>query len=160
MFYSLYALSESPVLLEVASRSVVVLCYAEWEGFYNECVEYFIEFLKENSLLSRVELIESVLEILDADFERFEKNFVKSKFNLNFSKLEINFSIIGLEIVRLKIYRNRINKDLVLWRHKIAHGDAPDLSLLDARSHVHFTSNLLLEISDIFQQKMQDLLHI
>ena len=34
-------------LLGIACKAVVVLAYANWEGFYNECVRTYLNFLRE-----------------------------------------------------------------------------------------------------------------
>ena len=40
--------SASPVdPLSVSSKAVVVLIYANWEGFYNECVRIYLDFLED-----------------------------------------------------------------------------------------------------------------
>src|SRR5208282_6399087 len=31
----------------VSSKAAVVLTYANWEGFYNECLQTYMEFLRE-----------------------------------------------------------------------------------------------------------------
>ena len=31
----------------INSKATIVLCYAAWEGFYNDCVEVYFQFLRE-----------------------------------------------------------------------------------------------------------------
>ena len=39
--------------LGIGSKAVVVLTYAHWEGFYNDCVKSYVDFLRENGGLMR-----------------------------------------------------------------------------------------------------------
>lgn len=52
--------------------------------------------------------------------------------------------------------RNRLDKELVGWRHAVAHGDSPDLTEFDVQDHIEFTSSLLMLIADQFQFAMLD----
>jgi len=51
-------------------------------------------------------------------------------------------------------FRIRLDKEVVGWRHGVAHGDPPDLSALDIVDHVEFTANLLIVLADRFQYAM------
>ena len=36
--------------MSVASKAVVVLTYANWEGFHNECIRIYLDFLAEKGM--------------------------------------------------------------------------------------------------------------
>ena len=71
----------------VASKAVVVLAYANWEGFYNECVRAYLRFLAEKGGKVRDQDWMLLLGALHADFESLRdrnhsaasrQNFVKN----------------------------------------------------------------------------------
>lgn len=165
--------------LAIGSKSVVVLTYAIWEGFYNDCVSCYIDFLRDanlkvsdvrwellagtmsgdfNSLRdkhhsddARQKFVERLRERLSCGFDKFDRSIVMSRSNLDFEKLSANFGLLGFDISPFLRQRLRIDKELVGWRHGVAHGDPPDLSRVDAAGHIEFTSQLLLAIADCFQ---------
>jgi hypothetical protein len=55
--------------IEPVAKAVVVLAYANWEGFYNECIRSHIRFLQEHG--KKIREINWLLLIgaLTADFE-------------------------------------------------------------------------------------------
>ena len=168
----------------VGSKAVVVLTYAHWEGFYNDCVRSYVEFLKANggrmrdadwmmlagafvgnfqSLLdrrhshqARREFIEQMQTQIDCGYDAFSEEVVLARSNLDFNKLRDNYQILNFDISEIEGYRLRLNLELVLWRHQVAHGDQPDLSRLDIANHVDLTSTLLLIVADHFQRAMLD----
>lgn len=71
--------------------------------------------------------------------------------NLDFSKLSSNFLVLALDIAPFQVSRLRIDKELVGWRHGVAHSNPPDLTAVDVTSHISFASELLLTVSDSFQ---------
>lgn len=165
--------------LAIGSKSVVVLSYAAWEGFYNECVRIYLDFLehggvkvtdanwllltgamsadfkslrdRHHSDMAKREFIERLKERLICGFDVFDRSVVMARSSLDFSKLSSNFLLLALEIAPLQINRIRIDKELVGWRHGVAHGDPPDLNAVDVTSHINFASDLLLTVADSFQ---------
>lgn len=165
--------------LGVASKSVIVLSYAAWEGFYNDCTKTYLDFLsakglkvsdagwllligamssdfvrlrdRHHSPAARREFIESLKERLICDFSGFDRSVVMARSNLDFAKLSENFTLLDLDIQPFQPKRIRLDKELVGWRHGVAHGDPPDLSAISVDDHISFTSNLLLSIADTFQ---------
>lgn len=170
--------------LGIASKTVVVLAYASWEGFYNECVQWYLKFLVENggkvrdrdwmllvsalnaefesmkdrnhSLESRRDFVEALQEKLDCGFDAVEGLVVEARSNLDFKRLSENYSMLSFDVGPMQSVRNRLDKELVKWRHAVAHGDSPDLTKLDAHDHINFTSSMLLKIADQFQEAMLD----
>lgn len=163
----------------IFSKAIVVLSYACWEGFYNECVEIYIDFLenfdikirdaswllltgaltasfkslrdRNHSNEAQVDFVSKLKDHLECRFSEFDRTLVMSRSNLDFKKLDNNLQIMNISISAFQSSRLRIDKELVGWRHGVAHGGAPDLSAVDATEHVKFTANLLLLISDTFQ---------
>ncbi len=166
----------------VSSKAAVVLTYANWEGFYNECVQTYIEFLKEqgrkvretdwmllvgafhrdfdalrdknHSAEARREFVGSLKARLECGFTEFDPTTIAAKSNLDFKRLSYNYSLMNLDLANLQRFRLRLDKELVKWRHQVAHGDSPDLSGMDIVDHVNFTADLLIVIADNFQYAM------
>lgn len=164
------------------SQAVVVLCYAHWEGFYNDSVEVYLNYLKSsgktindlhwnmllglvtnefqrlvdrnNSLEAQCDLVDALEVAIKSDLKPFDSNVVRAKSNLDFKKIKGNFRILGIDASPLQRVRLRLDREIVGWRHLVAHGTSPDLSKLDVVDHVQFTSSLLLMMSDIFQQEI------
>lgn len=166
----------------VASKAVVVLAYANWEGFYNECVRAYIRFLTENggkirdkdwmllvsalhmdfermrdrnySPSARHDFVKDLETRIDCGFDKIESKTVEARSNLNFSRLSENYNLLGFDLSSMQVIRNRLDKELVGWRHAVAHGDSPDLTALDVGKHIDFASQLLTLIADHFQYAM------
>lgn len=165
--------------LAIGSKSVVVLSYAAWEGFYNDCVRIYLDFLesrgvkvaeaswlllagamsadfkslrdRHHSDVAKREFLEQLKDRLICDFVGFDRSVVMARSNLNFAKLSSNFALLALEVTPFQELRLRIDKELVGWRHAVAHGDPPDLTAVDVTSHTKFVSELLLTVAGSFQ---------
>lgn len=165
--------------LAIGSKSVVVLSYAAWEGFYNECARIYLDFLafrnvrvteaswlllagalseefqslrdRHHSGAAKREFVAKLRQQLACNFSTFDRSVVMARSNLDFSKLSSNFLLFNMEIAPFQRSRLRIDKELVGWRHGVAHGDPPDLTTVDVTSHISFASELLLTVSDSFQ---------
>jgi hypothetical protein len=166
----------------VASKAVVVLAYANWEGFYNECVRSYLKFLVEkggkvrdndwlllvgalnadfesmrdrnHSLESRRTFVQNLQTQIDCGFDAIDRKVVEARSNLNFSRLSENYGLLNFDLSTMQSVRNRLDKELVGWRHAVAHGDAPDLTAMDVEAHINFASSLLILVSDRFQFAM------
>ncbi len=166
----------------VHSKALIVLSYAHWEGFYNECVQYFVAALKKSnkkvgdvswallvgllkpgfqrlrdrnhSSEAESQFVNDLRSVIDRDFTEFDINVISSRSNLDFKKLRQNFEILGFDLGPFQRYRIRIDKELVGWRHSVAHGDEPDLLSVDLRHHIKLVQDLLLLLSDVFQQNI------
>ena len=127
--------------LEVRSRALVVLSYAVWEGFYNECVGIYCGFLAEqgknvadvswnmlvgalsadfNALQARNhsdaakrEFVEGLKVRISSGFDAFDQSVLRARSSLDFKKLRNNFGILEFEIEPIQVYRNKIDKELV-----------------------------------------------
>lgn len=165
--------------LAIGSKAAVVLAYANWEGFYNDCVSAYLDFLVEcdlkivetgwmmlvgalaadfeslrsrnSSTESKISFVEKMHSRMDCKFDVFDRSVVMARSNLNFAKINSNFSILGFDASPLLPFRLRIDKEVVGWRHGVAHGSAPDLNSLNIAAHLDFVGGLLLAISDTFQ---------
>jgi len=170
--------------LGVQSKAVVVLSYASWEGFYNECVATYHKFLlqcglkvkdagwlmlvgalsgefeslrqRNHSAEAKKSFVENLQSSLACDFTNFDSNVIKARSNLDFDRISENFSILGFPLTSIQRFRNKIDKELVGWRHGVAHGDSPDLTEVDVSKHIDFVANMLALISDHFQAAMLD----
>ena len=163
----------------VQSKANIVLSYAHWEGFYNECASYYVKALqlegkrlrdvqwsmalglltpdfnrvkdKNHSRAAQLDFVNRLSGIREEGFNSFDPAVIASSSNLNFEKLCCNFRVLGFDTKPFQIYRLRIDKELVGWRHSIAHGNDPDLTTANLNSHVTFAQELLLLMADIFQ---------
>ena len=166
--------------LGVGSKALVVLTYAAWEGFYNDCVETYCRFLvdigkkvkdagwnmlvgslsrefeslraRNHSPVAQREFVESLKTRLSSDFADFDKSVVKARSNLDFKKLDQNFRILAFDISPILRHQNRIDKELVGWRHSVAHGDSPTLVVIDATRHISLVEEVMALIADTFQE--------
>ena len=169
-------------LYGIGSKAVVVLAYANWEGFYNECVRTYLRFLIENggkirdqdwmllvsafnadfermrdrnhSLESRQAFVQNLQARLDCGYDAIDGKVVEARSNLDFRRLSQNYGILNFDLSTMHTVRNRLDKELVGWRHAVAHGDSPDLTTMDVDAHIDFASSLLILISDRFQCAM------
>lgn len=163
----------------ITSKAVVVLAYAHWEGFYNSCVQAYIQFLRaknasvsnldwmlvvgiisddlkrlrdrNHSADSRADFVGALQDKLAAQFSVFDMSVVEARSNLNFERLSGNYRVLHFDISGFTKWRNQIDKELVGWRHAVAHGSSPNLSAMDISDHVDFTNSLLLALADQFQ---------
>lgn len=166
--------------LAIRSKAAIVLTYANWEGFYNQCVDIYLNFLthkriaianaswllltgalsadfealraRNHSLEAKREFVTNLEARLVCGFEQFDRAVVMSRSNLDFGKLRENLTLLNLDYSSLQRSRIRLDKEVVGWRHAVAHGDPPDLSSIDISDHVDFTAQLLLTVSDLFQE--------
>lgn len=169
-------------LSTVHSKATVVLCYAVWEGFYNECVSEYFSFLKDkggkvkrsdwmlllgaisasleslrnrnHSDLARFDFVRDLKMGIESGFDNVDPKCVRARSNLNFDRMKLNYNILKFDLKPLQKYRIRLDKELVGWRNAVAHGEEPDLSGLDVAEHVDFTSELLIVVADAFQEGM------
>lgn len=168
--------------LGVQSKAVVVLSYASWEGFHNDCVMTYHKFLSEQrvkvvdagwfmlvgalssdfeSLRSRNhsrdakrDFVEMLKERLKCEFDQFDVSTIQARLNLNFERLSSNYTVLGFDLGVFQKYRLRIDKEVVGWRHGVAHGNAPNLDRLDVANHIELIADLLALIADHFQEGM------
>ncbi len=166
----------------INSRAVIVLAYACWEGFYNECVWTYLTFLKERGgrvrdtdwmlLLgvlrkdfeslkdkylsddARHEFIFNLKKRLECGFDEIDIGIVLARSNLNFSRLSWNFRVFNMDLKPLQRFRIRMDNELVRWRHEVAHGNPPDLTAHSISDHVDFAAKLLITLADGFQEAM------
>lgn len=163
----------------VNSKAAVVLAYANWEGFYNECVHEYVRFLEErggkiretdwmllvgafdpdfeslrarnHSSDAKRDFVANLKQRLECGFASFDKSTVQARSNLDFQRLSQNFHILNFDISAFQKVRNRLDREVVGWRHSVAHGDSPDLSALDIANHMNFAAELLIIVADSFQ---------
>jgi hypothetical protein len=168
----------------VNPKAVAVLTYANWEGFYNECVREYVRFLidggkkvcdvdwmllvgtinsdfealraKNHSVDAKHQFVAHLRERLECGFDSFDCTSIEARSNLDFKRLSQNYRVLSFDLTPVQRFRIRLDKELVAWRHSVAHGDSPDLSNLDIASHVDFVADLLVVIADTFQQAIVD----
>ena len=166
----------------VGSRAAVVLCYAAWEGFYIECISNYMSFMKilrgkvrdTNWMLlleamgadldslrdrhhsddARFDFVKRLATLVDCTFDELEEKYLGRRSIVNFERVRYGYTIFEFDLLSLQRHRLRLDKELVAWRNSVAHGVAPDLSMIDISRHVNFTRELLITVSDDFQKGM------
>jgi hypothetical protein len=178
----LFAMATGSDPLGIQSKAVVVLSYASWEGFYNDCVTTYRHFLSDqrvkvvdagwfmlvgalssdfeslrarnHSRDAKRDFVEKLKERLECQFDQFDISTIQARSNLDFGKLSSNYALLGFDVGILERYRVRINKEVVGWRHGVSHGNAPNLNGLDVSNHVDFVGEFLALVADQFQKAM------
>jgi hypothetical protein len=168
--------------LSINSRAVIVLSYATWEGFYNECVWTYLSFLKERGgkvrdtdwmlLLgalrkdfeslrdrnlsddARHEFVGNLKDRIECGFDEIDISIVLARSNLNFYRLAWNFKVLDFDLAPMQPFRIKMDNELVRWRHEVAHGNPPDLTAHSISGHVDFAAKLLITLADGFQEAM------
>lgn len=166
----------------VSSKATVVLCYAVWEGFYKECIDIYVSYLRSrggkvretdwmlllgvigrdlaslkdrnHSETARFDFVRALRGQIESEFDQIDSSQLKTQTNLNFQQLSYGYAILNFDLLALQKFRIRLDRELVGWRNSVAHGDTPDLSKLDISKHVDFTRELLLVVADHFQDGM------
>jgi hypothetical protein len=164
---------------ETTSRSIVVLSYAHWEGYCSKCAGIYIDFLEEkkvsysalppgmflgamssaldsyrdkaDNLSSRKNLVEAFQKVNGSVIERFDRRVILPRSNLNFPRLEFIHKIIGAELEPFQRHRLKIDKELVAWRHLVAHGEMFVLDESKADSHTKLCEELMFLTKDAFE---------
>jgi RiboL-PSP-HEPN len=103
---------------------------------------------------ARQEFVSNLKTRLECGFEAIDGNIVEARSNLNFARLSWNLGLLNFDLTPLQRFRMRMDRELVQWRHSVAHGDPPDLTALDINDHVEFAAGLLLVLADGFQEAM------
>ena len=180
----MFAATEVADRLELRSKAVIVLSYAVWEGFYNECVEIYCRFFQDEGLTvsdagwnmlvgalssnferlrsrnhshaARLDFVEDLQTRISECFSNFDVAVIEARSNLDFDKLRDNYRVLQFDISSMQPFRNRIKLELVGWRHAVAHGDSPNLVALDVERHLSLVQTIMLLVADTFQSAMLD----
>ncbi|SDW17482.1 hypothetical protein SAMN05444358_101126 [Ruegeria halocynthiae] len=161
------------------SRAIVVLSYAHWEGYCASCAGTFIDYLEAkkvpysllppdmmlgavshaldsyrdtaDNLVSRRKLLKLQQQAYTGHIERYDRRVILPRSNLNFDRLRFIHEIIGAEIQPFQKYRLKIDKELVAWRHLVAHGEMFALENLLAADHTKLCEELMFLTKDTFE---------
>lgn len=170
--------------LGVQSKALVVLSYAAWEGFFNECVDAYCEFLlsrgmkvadvgwnlmvgvleaqfeslrgRNHSPAAKRDFTIGLKDAMGCDFTEFDRKPLKARSNLNWDRLAESFLLMDFDVTPLLRHKNRLEVEIVGWRHGVAHGSAPNLGQLDASDHVRLVGEVMVLVADAFQAAMLD----
>ena len=166
----------------IRSKALIVLSYAVWERFYNECVDIYCDFLisrdkvvsevswrmligvlkgefdslhdRGSSLEARKGFVENIRDKQASKFGDFHRQVIMARSNLNWDKLSYNFAILDFDLKPLEKHRIRLDKEVVGWRHSVAHGSEPELGKVDAVEHTALVAEIMLLVADTFQAGM------
>ncbi|MHB2266693.1 MAE_28990/MAE_18760 family HEPN-like nuclease [Aliihoeflea sp. PC F10.4] len=178
---SLYV-NSAEALEQVAAQSLIVMCYAHWEGFFNFCVDLYVqainragkEIVQLNPALLACEIEPHLMSLKDRnfridarpDFARkvFSINgckeitkgtsILKAASNLDFNRLRSSLDALDIDDTRLLRHQNFIIHELVKWRHQVAHGDEPELEEANLVEHSRRTEELLTIVLEIFSDRV------
>ncbi|MBB5721168.1 hypothetical protein FHS72_000775 [Loktanella ponticola] len=163
----------------VTSRAIVVLSYAHWEGYCSSCAGTLVDFLEAkevpystlppdmllgalaaaldsyrdtaDNLVSRRKLIAIFQETLGNHIKNFDRRVILPRSNLNFERLRFIHETIGADIQPFQRYRLKIDKELVAWRHLVAHGEMFTLENYLAVAHTNLCEELMFLTKDTFE---------
>ncbi|WP_430522995.1 MAE_28990/MAE_18760 family HEPN-like nuclease [Ponticoccus litoralis] len=169
-------------LKEVAAQSLIVMCYAHWEGFFNYCVDLYIKAVNSagknisqiNPALLACEIEPHLMSLRDRNFRidarpdfarqvfalsdhtkiTSDHSILKAASNLDFKRLRNCLSALDVDEGRLLQHQNFIVHELVKWRHQVAHGDEPDLGSADLIAHSHRAEELLIIVLEVFSDRV------
>lgn len=175
-------LSSAETLEEIAAQSLIVMCYAHWEGFFNFCVDLYVRAINEagkeiiqlNPALLACEIDSHLMSLRDKNFNIEARpdfarkifgtvgckeitrgtSLLKSASNLDFNRLKTCLDALDVDENRLLPHRNFIVHELVKWRHQVAHGDEPELEQANLVEHSHHTEELLTIVLEIFSDRI------
>lgn len=167
---------------EATSRSIVVLSYAHWEGYCSKCASIFVDYLEAkkvpyqqlppdmllgamsaaldsyrdtaDNLNSRRKLVQYFLSAYGSSVEKYDRRVILPRSNLNFERLRFIHEVIGASVVPFQKYRLKIDKELVAWRHLVAHGEMFVLDSTKVASHTHLCEELLFLTKDVFENSL------
>jgi len=91
---------------------------------------------------------------LECGFDALDVRIIEARSNLDYERLSENFEVLNFDLAPIQRFRIRLDRELVGWRHGVAHGEPPDLSALDINNHIDFTGHLLIVVADGFQSAM------
>lgn len=162
-----------------ASRAIVVLSYAHWEGYCASSAGTLIDYLEAkktrysllpldmmlgamsgaldsyrntaDNLDSRRRLLKFFQEVHGSHIEKFDRRVILPRSNLNFQRLRFIHEVIGADIQPFQKHRLKIDKELVAWRHLVAHGEMFTLENSLAADHTKFCEELMFLIKDTFE---------
>ncbi len=120
----------------VQSKALVVLSYAAWEGFYNECVDAYCDFFqiqgkrvadagwkmlvgalvrefeslrsRNHSEVAKLDFVDRLRGRLASDFASFDRTAVRARSNLDWAKLAQNFQLLDFDLGPFQPHRNRL----------------------------------------------------
>ena len=104
--------------------------------------------------ISKRQFVANLKARLECRFDSFDRTTIEARSNLDFERLAQNYVVLNFDTAPMQRFRIRLDKELVGWRHRVAHGDSPDLSAMDIADHVSFAALLLVVIADSFQYAM------
>lgn len=161
------------------SRAIVVLSYAHWEGYCSSCAGTLIDYLEAkevpynslpsemllgamagaldgyrdtaDNLVSRRKLIKVFQDVLGNHIKNFDRRVILPRSNLNFERLRFIHEVIGADIQPFQKHRLKIDKELVEWRHLVAHGEMFTLENSLAAAHTNLCEELMFLTKDTFE---------
>ncbi len=179
------ALASSDAGRKSLERAFVVGCYAHWEGFFSDCVSEFLKYLRNtdrkvseiswlllvgrlapefqslfdrrNSREAQKLFVERLKGHLSSGFDEFDSKCISPSSNLDYKRLVYSFDLIGIDASFFAVKRNIIDRQIVGWRHAVAHGNLIDLDELDLEQHKKTTLELMGACSDRFIEKIYEI---
>lgn len=177
-FRALAMLHSGGTYEESIARAAVVIAYSHWEGFWSDCIDAYMRFhtklgrrpvlVNRNFLIGMLgsgfrslkdrnfsdeakrEFVSEIFTGLKADFTAVGTEEIRPRSNFDFKRLTYCANYLNLSIDALQKYRNKIDAEVVGWRHSIAHGEAPDIDRTAVREHLQLVETLTGLVQDAF----------
>lgn len=150
-------------------RSLVVMCYAHWEGHAKYCAEKFVEYITVRrykfsefvshfyqvrfvneiakggsiSLSARMELVKKILDSHDDRLSKLPDGLINTRSNLNSEVLQEICIVCGIEFDKFVEEGDFLDRFLLKRRNEVAHGEAAFVDSIDADDLVDRTTKLM-----------------
>lgn len=167
--------SDKPTFL----RSLVVMCYAHWEGHAKFCGDRFLEYLTMRSLKfseinrtyydvrflreigsansmnykRKMDLVRKIQDSQEDRFSHFPRELIDTKSNLNSVVLEDLCIVCGIDYIEFANDADFIDRMLLKRRNEVAHGEAVFIEAVDFEDMINRT----LQIMRTFRNSLENL---
>jgi len=176
---AMHAKAESTREKMATCRAIVVLSYAHWEGYCSSSAGTLVDYMEAknipysslppdmilgamsgdldsyrdtaDNLDSRRKLLNSFRKAHGSQVKKFDRRVILPRSNLNFRRLRFILDVIGADIQPFQKHRLKIDKELVAWRHLVAHGEMFALDNPLAAAHTKLCEELMFLIKDTFE---------
>lgn len=177
-FRALTAMHGASSYNSAIARAAVVIAYSHWEGYWSDCIEAYLAFrilegrrpflvnkdlmlgvldaefssLRDRNFsdVSKRQFLRSVFAAMKADFTAVRPSAFKPRSNMNFERLLYCAETLRLDPAPFQRHRNQIDKEIVGWRHSIAHGDNPSIDMTAVAQHLSLVESLTALTKDAF----------
>jgi len=153
-------------------RSLVVMCYAHWEGHAKYCADLFIRYISSrrlqfselaphfyrvrfaremsahSSLSDKADLVEKILNSMGDRLSRFPRDVIDTRSNLNSYVLAEFCLVCGINLSAFDDMTDFLDRILLKRRNEIAHGEDVIIDVIEPDDLVYRTTKLMRTFRD------------